>query len=81
MVVSDLNFHHIRDACEDLLAVQELTNHVNFPTRIHGTSLDPLLMDLDDDVITCYQVDQVGTSDHNAVLTCINLAFVFEKIA
>ncbi|KAG7177262.1 RNA-directed DNA polymerase from mobile element jockey-like 42, partial [Homarus americanus] len=48
------------DSYENLLVVQSLVDHVDFPTHIHGRMLDPLISDLQDDSVRCHQLQQVG---------------------
>ena len=74
MIVGDLNYHLVQSAYDDLLSVQGLVDHVDFPTHILGGILDPVISDLDDETITCTQQGQVGTSDHFAILSSVRLA-------
>ena len=74
VIVGDLNYHLVQGAYEDLLAVQGLVDHVDFPTHVQGGTLDPVISDLGDDTITCSQLGQAGTSDHFAILSRVNLA-------
>ena len=73
MVVGDLNPHMEQDAFDNLLAVQGLTNHVTFPTHERGGLLDPVMSDLPEASICCQQLGPVGSSDHFAVLSQVEL--------
>ena len=73
LIVGDLNFHVEQQAYNNLLSVQGLVNHVTFPTHERGGLLDPVLTDIPEANIKCQQLDQVGSSDHHAVLTLIDL--------
>lgn len=53
MIVRGLNFHMEKDAFNNLLAVQGLTNHVTFPTHEQGGLLDPVVTDLPEASISC----------------------------
>lgn len=79
MIVGDLNQHLVQRAFEELTVVQGLTNHVDFPTHVRGGSLDPVLTDLTEETVQCRQLDQVGTSDHMAVLSQVNLATAMDE--
>ena len=68
IIVGDLNQHLVSRAFTELTTVHGLTNHVTFSTHVRGASLDPVLTDLPADSVQCYQLDKVGSSDHNAVL-------------
>ena len=57
-----------------MLTVFGLTNHVDFPTHISGSSLDPVITDLPSSMVTCRPLTTIGSSDHSAVLTKIKLA-------
>ena len=69
LIVGDLNHHLERDAYENLLEVQGLTDHVTFPTHERGGTLDPVISDYQEDGLQCHQLELVGSSDHHAVLT------------
>ena len=73
LIVGDINFHLEQQAFDNLVAVQGLVNHVTFPTHEGGGLLDPVLSDLPEDNVSCWQLDRVGSSDHHAVLTHIRL--------
>uniref|UniRef100_A0A0P4VX79 Uncharacterized protein n=1 Tax=Scylla olivacea TaxID=85551 RepID=A0A0P4VX79_SCYOL len=73
MIVGDLNFHMEQDAFSNLLTVQALTNHVTFPTHERGGLLDPVVTDLPEASISCQQLGPVGSSDHFAVLSQVEL--------
>ncbi|XP_069972431.1 uncharacterized protein [Penaeus vannamei] len=72
-LVSDLNQYLVARSFDDLLDTFGLTNHVDFPTHISGSSLDPIITDLPDGAVTCQSVGTVGSSDHFAILTRLNI--------
>ena len=74
VVMGDMNQHLVARNFEDFLNVYGLTNHVTFPTHISGSSLDPVITDIPDSIITCHPLGMVGSSDHSAILTTINTA-------
>ena len=74
LIVGDLNFHLEQQTYENLTTVHGLVNHVTFPTHERGGLLDPVLSDLPEANIRCQQLEKVGSSDHHAVLTHINLS-------
>ena len=57
-----------------MLTVFGLTNHVDFPTHIHGSSLDPVITDLPESLVACRPLGAVGSSDHFAILTTVKVA-------
>ena len=73
MVMGDLNHHLEQDAYENLLTVHGLTDHITFPTHERDGTLDPVISDLQEDTLRCYQLGLVGSSDHHAVLTQVDL--------
>ncbi|XP_045113326.1 uncharacterized protein LOC123505739 [Portunus trituberculatus] len=73
MLVGDLNPHMEQDAYNHLLVVQGLVNHVTFPTHERGGMLDPVVTDLPEASIRCQQLGPVGSSDHFAVLSQVEL--------
>ncbi|XP_045137177.1 uncharacterized protein LOC123519737 [Portunus trituberculatus] len=81
LIVGDLNFHLEQQAYNNLVTVSGLTNHVTFQTHERGGLLDPVLSDLPEERILCQQLDKVGSSDHHAVLTKIQLHVAREKAA
>ncbi|MPC61059.1 hypothetical protein E2C01_055122 [Portunus trituberculatus] len=62
LIVGYLNLHLERDAYDNLLEVQGLTDHVTFPTY-----------DYQEDRLQCHQLGLVGSSDHHAVLTQLDV--------
>ena len=74
LIVGDLNQHLVAKSFNELLTVYSLTNHVTFPTHISGSSLDPVISDLPEGVVTCRPLGTVGSSDHLAVLTTVQVA-------
>ncbi|KAK3848864.1 hypothetical protein Pcinc_044363, partial [Petrolisthes cinctipes] len=74
IIVGDINQHLVARSFEELLTVYSLTNHVKFPTHISGSSLDPVISDLPEGVVTCHPLGTVGFSDHLAVLTTVHVA-------
>ncbi|KAG0729688.1 hypothetical protein GWK47_029826 [Chionoecetes opilio] len=79
IVVGDMNKHLVARQFENLLTEYGLNNHVNFPTHISGSSLDPVITDLPEEVITCLPLGMVGSSDHSAVLTTISSTVVRDE--
>ncbi len=79
LIVGDMNYHLERHAYDNLLAVQGLIDHVTFPTHERGGTLDPVITDLGESTVMCRQLGQVGSSDHNAVLTDINIGVAREE--
>ncbi|KAK8396061.1 hypothetical protein O3P69_005273 [Scylla paramamosain] len=73
LLVGDLNHHLERDAYENLLTVQGLKDHVTFPIHERGGTLDPVISDLEEDTLNCHQLGLVGSSDHHAVLTQVDM--------
>ncbi|KAG0724945.1 hypothetical protein GWK47_039548 [Chionoecetes opilio] len=76
IVVGDMNQHLVTRQFEDLLIEYGLNNPINFPTHISGSSLDPVITDLPEEVITCLPLGMFGSSDHSAVLTTISTTVV-----
>ncbi|KAK3867727.1 hypothetical protein Pcinc_026836 [Petrolisthes cinctipes] len=72
VVIGDMNQHLVARDSEELLTMYGLSNHVTFPTHTSGSSLDPVITDLPDGIITCHPLGMVGSSDHSAILTTIN---------
>ena len=73
MIVGDLNHHLEQGAYENLLTVQDLTDHITFSTLEKGRTLDPVISDLQEDTLRCHQLGLVDSSDHHAVLTQVDL--------
>ena len=73
VIVGDLNQHLVARSFENLITIHGLTNHVDFPTHDSGSSLDPVITDLPDSIISCRPLGNVGSSDHRAVLTTIDI--------
>lgn len=73
MIVGDLNFHMEQDAYNNLLETQGLTNHITLPTHEQGGLLDLVKTDLPNTSIHCQQLGPVGSSDHFAVLSQVEL--------
>ncbi|XP_063845411.1 uncharacterized protein LOC135091588 [Scylla paramamosain] len=73
LLVGDLYHHLEHDAYENLLTVQGLKDHVTFPTHERGGTLDPVISDLEEDTLSCHQLGLVGSSDHHAVLTQVDM--------
>ena len=72
ILVGDLNQHLVARSFDDLLNIHGLTNHVNFPTHVSGSSLDPVVTDLPENSIKCEALGAAGSSDHYAILTTIH---------
>ena len=79
VIVGDLNQHIVHRDFTELTVIHGLTNHINFPIHIHGTSLDPVLIDLPSDSVQCYQLNKIGSSDHNAVFCELRLNTAYEE--
>lgn len=73
IIVGDLNQHLVARPFEELLTVYGLNNHVNFPTHISGSSLDPVITDLPENLVNCRSLGTAGSSDHYVVHTEIKL--------
>ena len=78
-VFGDLNQRRIQEPFDQLLAMYNLSNFVNFPTHSSGSSLDPVITDLPHHTVRCSPLGFVGTSDHVAVLTKINFRMPREE--
>ena len=78
LIVGDLNHHLEQDAYENLLAVQGLTDYVTFPTHVRGGTLDPVMTDIPEGTVSCHQLGFVGSSDHHAVLTHVDVGVARE---
>ncbi|KAG0712473.1 hypothetical protein GWK47_018400 [Chionoecetes opilio] len=74
VIIGDMNQHLVARSFDDFLTVYGLTNQVDFPTHISGSSLDPVISDLPDSVVTCSPLGAVGSSDHMAILSTIQVA-------
>jgi len=79
IIVGDLNQYLVARSFEDLLDTFGLVNHVDFPTHTSGSSLDPVITDLPDGAVTCHSVGTVGSSDHYAILTWLNIRAMREE--
>ena len=66
-IVGGLRQHIVHRDFTELTVVHGFTNHVNFPTHIHGASGEPVLTDLPNDSVQCYQLNRIGTSYHDAI--------------
>lgn len=73
IILGDMNQHLVARSFDEMLTVFGLSNHVDFPTHISGSSLDPVISDLPDGVISCRSLGAVGSSDHLAILTTIKV--------
>ena len=73
IIIGDLNQHLVARAFDDLLTDFGLTNHVDFPTHISGSSLDPVITDLPEGLVTCRPLGTPGSSDHVAILTTVKV--------
>ncbi|KAG0716722.1 hypothetical protein GWK47_009008 [Chionoecetes opilio] len=74
IIIGDMNQHLVARSFDDFLTVYGLTNQVDFPTHISGSSHDPVISDLPDSVVTCSPLGAVGSSDHMAILNTIQVA-------
>ena len=79
IIVGDMNQNIIKRSFENLLSVYGLTNHVSFPTHISGSSLDPVITDLPESLVSCQPLGFVGSSDHKVIHTKINIAPNYDK--
>ena len=68
IIIGDLNPRSIQSNFDNFLTIHNLTNHVDFPTHVSGSSLDPVISDLCPSMIKCSPMGFVGTSDHTAIL-------------
>ena len=53
-----------------------MINHVTFPTHILGSSLDPVVSDMSENLIHCSPLGLPGSSDHYVISTQINIETV-----
>ncbi|KAK3852132.1 hypothetical protein Pcinc_041267, partial [Petrolisthes cinctipes] len=79
IMLGDLNQHLVERSFQELLTDYGLTNYVDFPTHISGSSLDPVITDLPEGVITCRPLGMVGSSDHTVVFTTITTSVERDK--
>ncbi|MPC73195.1 hypothetical protein E2C01_067515 [Portunus trituberculatus] len=79
LIVRDLNHHLEREAYENLLEVQGLTDHVTFPTHERGGTLDLVISDYQEDRLQCHQLGLVFSSDHHAVLTQLEVGVAWDE--
>ena len=68
IIIGDLIPRNVLMTFNDFMNSLNLMNHVNFPTHIAGSMLDPVLSDLPSRVVKCSSLGQVGSSDHFGVL-------------
>ncbi|MPC35274.1 hypothetical protein E2C01_028694 [Portunus trituberculatus] len=73
LIVGNLNDHLERDAYENLLEVQGLTDHVTFPTHERGGTLDPVISGYQADSLQCHRLELMGSSDHYVLLTQLDV--------
>ncbi|KAK8744024.1 hypothetical protein OTU49_000969, partial [Cherax quadricarinatus] len=73
IIVGDLNQHLLQRDFDDLLAVFDMRKFVDFPTHISCSSLDPVVSDLAEGIVTCQPLGYVGSSDHKAVFTTLKI--------
>ncbi|XP_070000716.1 uncharacterized protein [Penaeus vannamei] len=73
VIVGDMNQHLVARSFKELLTVHGLFSHVDFPTHISGSSFDPVVSDLPDSVVTCSPLNAMGSSNHMAILTLIQI--------
>ena len=79
IIVGDLNQHLVASTFDELLDIYGLVNHVDFPTHISGSSLDPVITDLPEGDVKCRPEGKVGSSDHFAVHTLLNIKAMREE--
>lgn len=80
LIVGDLNQNIVQRSFNELLLIHDLHNHVDFPTHVSGSSLDPVISDFPNLLSSCEPLSNIGSSDHNAILTCFNLSLAEENI-
>ena len=74
ILLGDWNQHLVQDTFDEFLSVHSLHNHVDFPTHLSGSSLDPVISDIPDLLESCEPLSLVGTSDHHGILTRFRIA-------
>ncbi|XP_069974192.1 uncharacterized protein [Penaeus vannamei] len=79
LVVGDMNQHLVARSFEDLLTIHGLNNDVDFPTHISASSLGPVNSDRPQGAVSCYSTGAVGSSDHYAIFSRINLKATREE--
>ena len=72
LIVDDLNLHLERDAYENLLEVQDLTDHGTFSTHESEGTMYPVIPDYQDS-LQYHQLGLVGSFDHHTVLTQLDV--------
>ena len=72
LIIGDLNPTGIQSHFNNLLSIHNIVNHVDFPTHISGSSLDPVISDMGFSRLKCSPLGYVGSSDHTAVLSEIS---------
>ena len=75
VIVCDFNQQLVHRAFTELTVVNGVINHVN----IHGSSLDPVLINLPNDLVQHYQLNRFGSSDHNTVFCELVLNTAYEE--
>ena len=53
--------------------MQDLTDYVTFPMHKRGGTLNSVISDFQEDTFRCHQLGLVGSSDHHAVLTQVDV--------
>ena len=79
VIVGDLNQYLVARTFEELLTVFGMCNHVDFPTHVSGSSLDPVITDFPENMVKCSALGNVGSSDHIAILTTIKTTIVYDE--
>ena len=79
MIVGDMNQNIIMRSFDNFLNVFGLSNHVTFATHLSGSSLDPVITDLPDSMVSCQPLGYVGSSDHQVVFTKLNTSPNFDR--
>lgn len=69
LIADNLNHYMEWAAYESFLTVQGLADFVIFPTHERGGTLDPVISNLHEGVISCTQLGPVGSSGHYSVFT------------
>ena len=72
--IGDLNQNSITRSVNNFLGTHGLASHVKFPTHMSGSSLDPIITDLDPSAVICRAGGAGGVSDHYAIISSISMS-------
>lgn len=78
IIVGDMNQNQIYRQFDEFLSIFGLINHVTFPTHVSGSSIDPVITDMSDNLISCSALGFPGTSDHQVVRSLINIETIID---